>query len=146
MSYLAEIAAEAMKRAAKDAHIHHHRERRGWAVIARVSADELAHLAEPLTTARREVLHHIRALSGIVPLRYREKTQGFCISIGFVENKYQACWDATKTGQCCRGQTCRWEHPRNIRHLFVVMKLASSGASLQGGEGRQESEEAEVTG
>uniref|UniRef100_A0A7S4SLR3 C3H1-type domain-containing protein n=2 Tax=Alexandrium monilatum TaxID=311494 RepID=A0A7S4SLR3_9DINO len=147
MNYLAKIAAEAMKRAAKDAHVHHHRERRGWSVVVRVSADELAHLAEPLLVARREVLRHTRALAGTVPLRFREKTQGFCISIGFVDDrKYQVCWDAAETGHCCRGQTCRWEHPRNIQHLFVAVKLACSGACLQGGEGGQESEQAEVTG
>jgi len=146
MRYLSEIAAEVLMRAMKVAQVHHLRERRGWSVIVRVSSDELAHLAESLLAAQREVLRHTRALSGTVPLRFREKKQGFCISIGFVENGYQACWDAVKTGQCCRGQACRWEHPRSIRHLFVAVKLASGGASLQGGEGGQESEEAEVTG
>jgi len=140
LSYLAQIAAETIKKTTKDAHIHHHRERRGWSVIARVSREELVRFAEPLLAVRREVFRHMRAFSGIVPLRVREKTQGFSISIGSVYNSFHLCWDAAMTGTCCHGQSCHWEHPRNIRHLFVVVKLANKGASLQGGEEEQESQ------
>uniref|UniRef100_A0A7S4SLH6 C3H1-type domain-containing protein n=1 Tax=Alexandrium monilatum TaxID=311494 RepID=A0A7S4SLH6_9DINO len=146
MSYLAEIAAEMLRNTAKDADIHCRRELRGWGVIARVSADELARSAEPLLAARLEVMRHMSATSGTIALRFRVKTQGFRIAVGFVENEYEACWDAMETGQCCRGQTCRREHPRNIQHLFVAMKLRFKGANLQGGEEGQESEEAAVIG
>mmetsp|Transcript_27163 Transcript_27163/g.84490 ORF Transcript_27163/g.84490 Transcript_27163/m.84490 type:complete len:314 (-) Transcript_27163:88-1029(-) len=125
MSYLAEAAAWTVERAAEAAHVHRLRERRGWSVIARVSAADLARCAELLTAARREVLRQTQVLPGTFVMRSREKQQGFCISFGFVDDASKACWDAVQTGQCCRGQACRWEHPRNTRRLFVAVKLAS---------------------
>uniref|UniRef100_A0A7S4SMF2 C3H1-type domain-containing protein n=1 Tax=Alexandrium monilatum TaxID=311494 RepID=A0A7S4SMF2_9DINO len=145
MSYLAEIAAETIKKTTKVTHIHHHRERRGWSVIARVPSDELVRFAEPLLAARQEVFRHMRVLPGTIPLRVREKMQGFCINLGFVDSPFQLCWDVAKMGKCCRGQSCNLEHPRNIQQLFVVIK-GLKGLSLQGGEEEQESEQGEVIG
>jgi len=145
MSYLAKTAAWTIENIVKEAHVHRLLERRGWSVIARVSADELVRCAELLLAARHEVLSCTRTLPGTFPVRFREKKQGFCINFGFVENESQACWDVVATGQCCRGKACRWQHPRNNRRLFVAVKLATNGASPQGGE-EQESEEDEAMG
>mmetsp|Transcript_65334 Transcript_65334/g.174105 ORF Transcript_65334/g.174105 Transcript_65334/m.174105 type:complete len:314 (-) Transcript_65334:137-1078(-) len=144
VGYLAETAAWTIEQAAKGAHVHRLRERRGWSVIARVSESDLWRCGELIAAARHQVMRQTNMLPGMVILRSREKKQGFCVSFGFVDDVSKACWDMVQTGQCCRRHACRWEHPKNTRRLFVAVKLASSEHAAEG-EGEESEGEEEAT-
>mmetsp|Transcript_46947 Transcript_46947/g.134256 ORF Transcript_46947/g.134256 Transcript_46947/m.134256 type:complete len:483 (-) Transcript_46947:213-1661(-) len=54
---------------------------------------------------------------------------GFSATLVDQEDKGLCCWDAYETGACCRGASCRWQHPRWQRRLRLMLRLADRAAA-----------------
>jgi len=49
---------------------------------------------------------------------------GFSARLAMVEDDATACWDLLTKGHCCRGCSCRWQHPKWQVSLNVTLKCS----------------------
>lgn len=53
-------------------------------------------------------------------------SRGFVAMIGDVQDESATCWDLFSEGTCCRGCSCRWQHPECLMPVNVVVKERST--------------------
>jgi len=107
--------------------VHVLQERRGWSVIIRVRAEDMA-LSDSVLLCAQETIWHTTEQSGEACLLacrtnpFKAKKQGFTTSIAPLSDRSQACWEFFTTGQCRRSRHCRWEHPVRTERLRMNVK------------------------
>mmetsp|Transcript_39016 Transcript_39016/g.74809 ORF Transcript_39016/g.74809 Transcript_39016/m.74809 type:complete len:279 (+) Transcript_39016:68-904(+) len=108
-------------------------EPRGWSIIIRVRAEDMA-LSDSVLSCAQETIRQTTEQSGeacLLAFRTKPlgaKSQGFTTSLVLLGDMSQACWDFLETGQCSRSRHCRWEHPVRKQRLCVVVKQLNEAA------------------
>jgi len=108
-------------------------ERRGWSIIFRVRAEDMALLDSVLLCAQ-ETIRQTTEQSGEACLLacrtnpFKAKMRGFTTTLAPLGDRSRACWDYFATGQCSRHRHCRWEHPVRTQRLSVVVKQFNEAA------------------
>jgi len=113
--------------------VHVHPDRRGWSIIVRVRAEDMA-LSDSVFLCAQETIWQTTEQSGEACLLacrtnpFKAKSNGFTTILVPLGDMSQACWDFFATGQCSRYRHCRWEHPVRKQRLCVVVKQLNEAA------------------
>merc|ERR1719253_1025593 len=103
----------------------------GW-VIEVVAKEEIqTHKDYLLTLAKHALLSATSYGSsgyvmGYVAKPFVQKGCGFVTMLGDMHDESRACWDFYSKGICTRTCECRWEHPKCLMPISVVIKERSS--------------------
>jgi len=102
----------------------------GWALTIEVGAEDLQHTEYLLSLAKKALLANTNKAPCVMVMGHRSMPfrpfpQGFVATLGFVQNKSKACYEAYGKGYCHRGGFCRWQHPPCKRSIKVALALAA---------------------